>query len=83
MFMITVYALLGEDIRLAVAPLSMDYSFTIMNCISLTTFSLELIMSSIGYRDYLFSMFFWLDLFSTASLITDIQPIMDLILRTS
>ena len=37
----------------------------------------ELILSSIGKDDYFNSFFFWLDLISTLSLVTDIGPIMD------
>lgn len=82
MFSVTVYALLGEDIRLAACDIETDYYFMVMNTFSLVMFSIELILSSIGYPDYLFSMFFWLDFFSTASLIADIEPIMNLILGT-
>ena len=44
---------------------------------------LELILASIANPDYLFGFFFWLDLVSSASLITDIEPIMDAISNTN
>lgn len=44
---------------------------------------IELILASIGYDDYLFSFFFWLDLVSSLSLVTDIEPIMSWLFGSS
>lgn len=83
MFIVTVYALLGDDLRLAYAPKSWDDTFTILTTISLILFVLELTLASIGYPDYLGRFFFWLDLVSSLSLVTDIEPIMDWLLGSS
>lgn len=48
-----------------------------LNFISLVLFGIELILASIGKPDYFNSFFFWLDLVSTLSLITDIKFIWD------
>ena len=80
MFIITIYVLLAEDIRLSTAPKSMDDLFTVMNIVCLFLFTLEIIISTIGYPNYPLSMFFWLDIISTASIITDIEPWMDFLL---
>ena len=47
-----------------------------LNVIALFLFVIELICSSIGIDDYFGSFFFWLDLISTLSIVTDIDPIM-------
>lgn len=46
-------------------------------------FLLELIAASIGKADYWLSFFFWLDLIATLSVITDIKPLMELIMGDS
>lgn len=74
---VTLYALLGDDLRLIYAPKSYDYVFTRLTIVSLILFTVELTLSCLGYENYLNSFFFWLDLVSTASLITDIEPIMN------
>lgn len=79
MTIVTLYALLGDDLRLIYAPKSADPVFTNLTIVSLVLFSLELILSCFGYEDYFNSFFFWLDLVSTTSLITDIEPIMNAI----
>lgn len=43
-------------------------------------FTIELILASIGTCDYLGSFYFWLDLVATLSLITDIEPLWNLII---
>lgn len=83
MFVVTVYALLGDDLRLALAPKAYDDLFTLLTTISLILFVIELILASIGYDDYLFSFFFWLDLVSSLSLVTDIEPIMSWLFGSS
>ena len=77
MFVVTLYALFGDDVRLLAFPKVADETFTPLNIISLALFLLELVLASIGKPDYFNSFFFWLDLVSTLSIITDIEPIMN------
>lgn len=77
MTIVTIYALLGDDLRLIYAEKSADPVFTNLTITALVLFSLELLFSCFGYEEYFNSFFFWLDLVSTASLITDIEPIMN------
>ena len=77
MTLVTLYALLGDDLRLIFVPIESDGVFTSLTIFSLILFTLELVLASISQEDYLNSFFFWLDLVSTASLITDIEPIMN------
>lgn len=79
MTIVTIYALLGDDLKLLTTTIEADVYFTAATAISLVLFMLELILASIGKEDYFNSFFFWLDLVSTLSLVTDIPPIMDAI----
>jgi hypothetical protein len=75
---VTLYALLGDDFRVMYANPQFDDTFTNLTIASLFFFSIELILSCFGIDGYFNSFFFYLDLVSTASIIADIQPIMDL-----
>lgn len=79
MTIITIYALLGDDIKLLVFTKTADDTFTLLTFISMIMFFIELALASIGKKDYFNSFFFWLDFLSTISLITDIPWILDLI----
>ena len=79
MTIVTIYALFGDDCRLIFAPKEGDDTFTLLTFISMILFLIELILASIGQPDYFNSFFFWLDLVSTLSLVTDIEPLMDMI----
>jgi hypothetical protein len=80
MTLITIYALLGDDIKMMTTSKSADVYFTIMTSVALLLFLVELIIQSIGKADYCNTFFFWLDLISTVSLVTDIEPIWNRIL---
>eukprot|EP00405_Crypthecodinium_cohnii_P044745 CAMPEP_0206584772 /NCGR_PEP_ID=MMETSP0325_2-20121206/35963_1 /ASSEMBLY_ACC=CAM_ASM_000347 /TAXON_ID=2866 /ORGANISM="Crypthecodinium cohnii, Strain Seligo" /LENGTH=943 /DNA_ID=CAMNT_0054092077 /DNA_START=70 /DNA_END=2898 /DNA_ORIENTATION=- len=72
MFLITVYALVGDDIRVASSQKPADVTFNIITIVTLGLFTFELIASCIGKDDYFLSFFFFLDLIATMSLILDI-----------
>lgn len=80
MAIVTVYALIGDDIRLISTTIEADNTFTALTSISLFLFVVELVLASVGKDDYFNSFFFWLDLVSTISLITDIKPVWDVIM---
>ena len=77
MTIITLYALLGEDIKLLSTTKESDPIFVTMTSISLVLFLIELLLQSIGKEEYLNSFFFWLDLVSTLSLVMDIPFILE------
>lgn len=77
MTIVTLYALLGDDIRLMATTSETDNIFVALTSVSLVLFLIELLLASIGKDGYFNSFFFWLDLISTVSLITDIPVIMD------
>ena len=75
MFLVTIYALIGEDIKIICFNKSADNVFTGMNAFAFAIFCIEIILACIAKPDYFNSFFFWLDLISTLSLITDIEPV--------
>lgn len=77
MTLVTLYALVGDDLKIIYGAKEYDNVFVNLTIISFFLFMLELIFSCFGYDKYILSFFFWLDLVSTASLITDIKPLMD------
>jgi hypothetical protein len=80
MALITVYALIGDDIKLLTCTVSADRIFTGFTIMSFFAFLIELIAASISKPGYWLSFFFWLDLIATASIVSDIQPLMELML---
>lgn len=76
----TVYALFGDDFRLAVTYKGADPYFNVITCIVLAFFGLEVLLSSIAIPDYFLSLYFWLDLLSTVTMITDITYLWEKVL---
>ena len=75
MFVITLYALIGDDIKLLAFTKQSDDVFMWLNIFAIIMFTIELVLSSIGMDGYFGSFFFWLDLVSTVSIVTDIEPV--------
>jgi hypothetical protein len=75
MLIVTIYALIGDDIRILSFNKDHDSVFLLLNVVSFSLFMIELIFSSIGVKNYFGSFFFWLDLLSTLSIVTDIEPL--------
>ena len=75
LFSFTLYGLLGDDMRLYFFTKESDSFFLALNIITLLLFSAEIILSSIAISQYFGNFFFWLDLISTLSIITDIEPL--------
>ena len=82
MAFITIYSLFGDDIRSVLFEASDDYKFYIMTSISFGFFVVEMILQSLLREDYWLSFYFWLDLISTLSLLTDIGWFMDALTDT-
>lgn len=76
MMCVTVYALIGDDIRILSFSKEHDDVFLWLNIVAFAAFVVELTLSSVGVKEYFGSFFFWLDLLSTVSIITDIEPLM-------
>lgn len=80
MTLITIYCLFGDDFWQLATPKPADDYFYAFTVVSLTLFGIEIILLSIVKEGYFLGFYFWLDLISTLSLITDIGWIMEDIL---
>jgi len=76
MTLVTLYALLGDDLRIICWDRRADHVFLGITIASMLFFTIEIVLASIGKPDYFNSFFFWLDVLSTASLVTDVEPVM-------
>merc|ERR1712232_110340 len=73
-FVVTIYALLGDDIRKCLPNNDglTDTCFNICTIGAMFLFTFELVACSIGKEDYFLGFFFYLDVIATASLLLDI-----------
>ena len=69
---LTIYALFGDDIRLAATDKSKDNVFFALSTISFSFFMIEMMIASIAKPGYFFSFYFWLDFVGSISMISDI-----------
>ena len=81
--LITIYALLADDIRVSVFGKWADTYFYIGTIFCFIIFTVEFLLSSYAKKDYMFSFFFYLDFVSTLSLLFDIGWITDLVFDTN
>lgn len=77
MTILTIYALFGDDVRISAFTVDADTAFNAITTMCLFFFSLEIALASLCKKDYWLGFFFWLDLISTVSLITDIGWVWD------
>lgn len=80
MALITIYSLVGDDIRIITVDMEYDYIFYYLTALAFIMFSLEIIASCFILDGYWLGFYFWLDIISTVSLLADIGWIMNLIL---
>lgn len=71
-FVATMFALFASDFKLLYVPIDYDGIFIVITCLSMAIFTLEIILTSILQKEYFNSFYFWLDVISTVSLISDI-----------
>jgi hypothetical protein len=67
----TVVALFLSDIE-SFCPREVDRPFDMVQTFLLFIFTLEVVLTAIAKKDYLWSFFFWLDVISTISLLEDV-----------
>ena len=79
MTLVTVYALVGDDIRLWATSKNADPYFYSGLILSFFLFGLELILNTVVIDEFKYSFFFWLDIIATLSLIPDIPWITDIL----
>ena len=73
MTLVTLFALFGDDIKLAFFTKEVDDVFDNLTFVCLIMFSVEITFNAISQDNYLNSFYFWLDVISTLSLVTDIS----------
>lgn len=81
MTIITLYALFGDDCKLAWFDRSADEAFNYITTFALILFAIEITLNSLSQEGYFNSFYFWLDIISTISLITDISWVWDTIIN--
>jgi hypothetical protein len=69
---LTVYALIGDDIRLLATNKPADNVFNGFTITCLVVFTFEIVLSVFGKSDYFLGFFFWLDVISTGTLVLDL-----------
>eukprot|EP00971_Amphidinium_carterae_P313793 6236709-Amphidinium_carterae.1 len=69
---LVLYALFGDDFRLAAFPKDFDIAFDILTITSILVFFTDIIAASIGKDEYFGGFFFMLDIVSTVSMFLDI-----------
>ena len=74
---LTIFALFGDNLRIAFSSKSADESFSVIMCFIFAVYTIEIFLNSISEDRYLFSFYFWLDIISTISLLLDMHWIMD------
>ena len=72
LMVLTIVALFGDDFRLLVLPKGADEWFSALIFLIFLIFLIEFIAQCLFKPDYKYSLFFWLDLLATASLVTDV-----------
>mmetsp|Transcript_5433 Transcript_5433/g.17105 ORF Transcript_5433/g.17105 Transcript_5433/m.17105 type:complete len:901 (+) Transcript_5433:90-2792(+) len=77
MFMtgVTLYALFGNDIRLSLTNTSADEGFVLCAWLCVILFALEMLLNSFGYDHYFGAFYFWIDLLSTLSILSEIPVV--------
>lgn len=76
-FLLTVFVLFAEDLRIATSSKGADDTFTAIICFVFAVYTVEIILNTLSEDRYLFSFYFWLDIISTFSLMLDMRFIMD------
>jgi hypothetical protein len=80
MTIVTLYALFGDDIKVAFFAKSADEAFNWITTFALVFFTIEISVNAYCQDDYFNSFYFWLDVISTLSLLTDIQWVWKLVI---
>lgn len=77
---LTIYALVGDDLRLLCTNKPADFWFNAATLVCLFVFTLEIVLSCLGKDDYILGFFMALDVVSTATLVLDLSYVSDFVL---
>lgn len=76
---LTIYALMGDDVKLISTDKPADGIFNVLTLVCIGVFVLEVLLSCIGKDDYFGGFFFALDVVSTGTLVFDLSWFNDMI----
>ena len=79
MALVTIFALVGDDIRMWVMAKSADPYVDGGLILSFILFTVEILLNTVVVDEFKYSFFFWLDIIATLSLIPDIALLSDAI----
>lgn len=77
MTLVTMFALIGDDIRLWAFWKKSDPVFFSGLLLAMVMFAAEILMNTVVVDDFKYSFFFWLDIIATVSLVPDIEWVAD------
>lgn len=77
MSVVTIFALIGDDLRLWTFDKPADVFFNTGMILSLVLFTLEILLNTVSIDEFKYSFFFWLDIIATLSVVIDIPWITD------
>ena len=76
--LITFTTLFGDDVRVVFFPKSLDYYIDGILMVCFIAFTVELVCSCLAKENYPWSFFFWLDIISLISMITDVYFLVEI-----
>ena len=79
MSLVTIFALVGDDVRIWFTNKDADPIFYWSLIVSMLLFTIEILLNTLVIDDFQYSFFFWLDIIATLSLIPDIRWLIDLL----
>lgn len=77
---LTIYALIGDDLRLRFTNKPADFTFNIITLVCLVVFAAEITLSCLGKSDYFLGFFFILDVVSTSTMLLDLTWVSEIVL---
>lgn len=80
MSLVTIFALVGDDIRLSSTRKELDNLMAAGMMLSLILFTVEILASSVVIDEYKYSFFFYLDIIATISIVFDIGFVFNFLL---
>lgn len=81
--LLTIYALMGDDVRVMATEKPADMVFNIFTIICMVFFFSEIVLSCLGKNDYFLGFFFWLDSIATVTLALDLTWVNEALFENS
>ena len=72
MSIITIYSIFAVDFLKAFLDGRAAIYFSMVHIVAISIFSIEILLNALAKGDYVFGFYFWIDLFSTLTMILEI-----------